>query len=329
MLADAGACYSDPPNPGQTSPIDDLCTLVRDHTGSRPLVDLTARVVWPLLIFAILYLVARVVRRIVDRTLVRSEADTQVRTLVHNVLVFVGLLVAVFGGLTSAGLDLGIFLTVGGLTSLVIGLAFQDVLRNVLAGIFLLLERPFRIGDVISLGDLTGTVATIELRTTGLRLPDGRLAVVPNLDCFTKTVINLTAYERRRFAVSLWVPVGTDLERLLPALRDEMRLLDEVSAEPPPRVQPRVELDGGVTLECQVWLEYRRHDPDAVQAELVRRLYAAAERLAGREVTTPAAEIEPIIIEPPPRQAAAAEEPESPHRAIRIPRRRRPPRAEG
>src|SRR5207249_3391817 len=100
---------------------------------------------------------------------------------------------------------ISVLLTFGGLASLAVGLAFQDVLRNILAGIFLLIEQPFRIGDHISVETQSGVVETIQLRTTGLRTEDGRLAIVPNLSCFSNTVVNQSAYPTRRFTVSLRV----------------------------------------------------------------------------------------------------------------------------
>jgi len=290
QLAETGSCYSDPT---RGSTLDDLCTYIGDHTHSRALVVLTSRVVWPLVIMLVLLLSARALRRAAERGLERTSADAQVHTLVHHVLVIVGLVVAIFGALWTAGVDLGIFLTVGGLTSLVVGLAFQDLLRNVLAGIFLLVERPFRIGDLITVGDQSGVVQNIQLRTTALRLVDGRLAVIPNLDAFSNVVINASAYERRMFTVSLWLPVGADLDAALRAVRHELEATPEAADEPPTRVQPTVDIDGGVTLQCQYWLDYRRHDPDAVAASLVRRVYAAvsgdgtARATAPRQARTP------------------------------------------
>jgi small conductance mechanosensitive channel len=280
-------------------PINGLCNLV--DPGSHPVLEgLLGRVAWPIFVLLTVLVFSRIARHLVMSALERTQADAQVRTLIKNIMVVVGWLLAVFGAFYAVGVDLTIFLTVGGLGTLVVGLAFQDLLRNVLAGMFLLLEKPFRIGDVITIGDLTGSVVTIQLRTTAIKLPDGQLAVVPNLSAFNQTVINVTAFEHRRFSVNLWVPIGTDLEVLLPALREQLRS-PEIATEPAPRIQPTVDIDGGVTLQCQFWLDARAHDADGVQALLVRRLYATAERIAGREVTAPTEETAtPPAAEPEP-----------------------------
>ena len=279
-LAAGAGCHT---GGGSSTPIDDLCNRIRDNTHQELLVVLVGRIIWPLVLVVGLLLAARIVQRVADRALHRAQADSQVCTLVHNVLVLAGWVVAVGGFLVGVGLDLSIFLTLGGISTVVLGLAFQDLLRNVVAGAFLLVERPFRIGDVISIDDVTGAVVTVELRTTALRLADGRLAVVPNLDAFTKRIINLTAFDRRRFDVAVWVPEGADVPTLVAAMVAEMRSLPEIVDEPAPRVQPEVTVDGGVTLTAQYWLAWRDCDPDAVSARLVTRLAAASAAVrAGR-----------------------------------------------
>jgi small-conductance mechanosensitive channel len=142
----------------------------------------------------------------------------------------------------------------------------------------LLLERPFKIGDLIMLigVDLSGVVQTITLRTTAMRTADGRLAIVPNLTVFSGVIVNSSAYSQRRYTVSLRIERDHDLEAALRAARRELEATAEVSKEPPPVVEPQ--LDGeGMLLHCRYWLDYRTHDVDAVAADLARRLWVIIE----------------------------------------------------
>lgn len=81
-------------------------------------------------------------------------------------------------------------LTFLGALSLAITFAIQDVLKNLVAGLYLLWERPFLIGDRIKVKDVTGAVDDIQIRTTVLRAANGQLIVVPNAVLFTEIVIN-------------------------------------------------------------------------------------------------------------------------------------------
>ena len=280
----AAAPFSCQPNQFFSNLCDSLSG--RDPTGViGPLLEF---VLGPLAIFVVVLVGGRVLRRFIDRALQRGRGDAQVRALVNNVGAAVTYFFAALCGLATAGVPLAFLLTFGGLASLAIGLAFQDVLRNVLAGIWLLLERPFKIGDVIAVGDVAGVVQTITLRTTALRTGDGRLAVMPNLTVFSGVVINSSAYSQRRYTISLRIEHGHDLEAAMRAARREMGAVGEVATDPAPMVTPQ--LDGeGILLHCNYWLDYRSHNVDAITADLARRLWVIVEGpTGGRPAIAPA-----------------------------------------
>ncbi|MGH7723637.1 MAG: mechanosensitive ion channel family protein [Candidatus Dormibacteria bacterium] len=260
---------------------DDVCSTVQRHDPSGIAGPLIERLIGPIAIFALVFALGRMLRRAVDRAVQRAGGDPQLRALVRNVGGAVIYFFAIVSGLVTAGVNAAFILTFGGLASLAIGLAFQDVLRNVLAGIWLLVERPFKIGDLITLigVDMSGVVQTITLRTTALRTGDGRLAVVPNLTVFSGVIVNSSAYSQRRYTVSLRIERDHDLEAALRTARGELEATAEIANEPTPRVEPQ--LDGeGILLHCRYWLDYRTHDVDAIAADLARRLWTIAESAA-------------------------------------------------
>jgi small-conductance mechanosensitive channel len=257
----------------EIDPLNRLCGWIDGQIPSAG--PAISRILGALVVVVGVTIAGRVVRRLVDRGLERTSADRQVRNLLHNLLSVATIVLAILGGLSALGLSFSVLVTSFGLTGLAVGLALQDLLRNILAGIFLLIERPFRIGDAITVGDLSGTVETIELRTTGIRTFDGRLAVMPNLNAFNGTVINTSAYALRRSTVSAWVPHGQDLESVFRAIDGQLREVTAIAREPAPRIVPKLEIDGGVTLQVWYWLDYRSNDENAVAAEVVRRLYGA------------------------------------------------------
>jgi small conductance mechanosensitive channel len=254
-----------------------VCNAIHDRgfSGADLLGISVQRAGQALIVLLVVVAAGRLLRRLTLRGVSRTGADAQLRTLVNNVFTIVTLTVAILAALTAGGLSINLLLTFGGLTSLALGLAFQDLLRNVLAGIFLLIERPFRIGDWITVGEISGSVQTIELRTTGLRTADGRLAILPNLSAFSSPVVNSTAYDMRRFSLAVRLAPGADLETALRSVRSVVEGFDGVAREPRPFVQPRLDSDGGVTLTARYWLEYRRHDPDALSAALVGAVHQA------------------------------------------------------
>jgi small conductance mechanosensitive channel len=261
--------------PDSTSPIHVVCTWITDRGLPVELGQVIQNLLQALVVFAVVLVVGRFLRRVTLRAAVRTSIDVQLRTLVNNVFTIATMVVAVLAALTAAGLPINVLLTFGGLGSLALGLAFQDLLRNILAGIFLLIERPFRIGDWITVGDQSGSVQTIQLRTTALRTGDGKLAILPNLAAFSSTVVNASAYDVRQFSVAVRLAPGADLEAAMRTVREVVERTEGVLKEPKPFVQPRLDADGGVTLVARYWVEFRRFDPDALSATLVTALYEA------------------------------------------------------
>jgi small-conductance mechanosensitive channel len=126
------------------------------------------------------------------RAMRRGRVDTSTQILVKRAIsaAFITLtLLIVLGilGFSSTGL-----LTLAGAVGLAFSLAIQDILKNFFSGIYLLLERPFRVGDTIRVKDQQGVVENIGVRTTELRSTDNVQILVPNALVFAEVVTNHT-----------------------------------------------------------------------------------------------------------------------------------------
>lgn len=221
------------------------------------------------------YLLARLVRMLTGNELRRVKADPQVALLVNRIVFLAALVIGVIAAFTelfgSPALVFGGF----GFLALALSLAFQDILKNFIAGIFLLLERPFRLGDEITVDNRTGMVENIEMRATTLRTSEGEQVLIPNALVYTGTIINRTRYPTRLFTLTAKVPDGAAVDGLVERLREELKNRPDIAKDPPPHVGLQPAIDGGLTLEVRYWLDYRRNDPLAVQAALGQRIYQA------------------------------------------------------
>ncbi len=128
-------------------------------------------------------------------------------------------------------------LTALGVGSLAIGLASQQALSNMIAGLVLLIDKPFRIGDRIRLPGMDiGRVEDLGMRSTHIRLGDGNLLVVPNNDLVTSRVINYSGAVSTHGEVRLQVPAGTDLEKLGADLASAIGIEEGILDDPAPRL---------------------------------------------------------------------------------------------
>ena len=228
-----------------------------------------------LLVLVLFWLLAAFARRVAKKELQRVKADPQVALLVSRIAFLAAVIVGVIAAFTllfgSPTLVVGSF----GFLALAFSLAFQDILKNFIAGIFLLLERPFRIGDEITVDAHTGAVENIEMRTTTLRTSDGEQVLIPNSLLYTGTITNRTRYPTRLFTLTAKVPADVPFEGVVDRVRDQLKNNPDIAKDPPPHVGVQPNIDGGMTLEVRYWLDYRKHDPLGVQAAIGQQLYQA------------------------------------------------------
>ncbi len=234
------------------------------------LLDYAARTFWALLVVVITLVIARGVRRATMRMLARSRAQANVTILLGNLAQVVVILLGILGVLAIYTRDaFAWILTSFGVVGLVIGLSLQDILKNFFAGVWVLVERPFRIGDTIEVGGDSGVVEEISFRTTMLKTPDAREVIVPNAIFMTSSVVNLTRFPTRRGA--LWLIVD---DREKPIGADEIRAVlvsvPTISAEPKPNVELRSVSDGRAHYLVSFWAA----DRDAVASEAIAALRA-------------------------------------------------------
>lgn len=172
---------------------------------------------------------------------------TRFQTLALGVLVA---LTVVFPTLTAASL----FGTLG-VSGVPIGFAFKDIFQNFLAGLLILITRPFRIGDPIISGEHEGTVGDIQVRATLLRTYDNRRVVIPNSELYTNRVIVNTAYDRRRLAVTVGIGYGDDIAQARRIILDTLAGVKEIRSDPAPAVLVRELADFSVNLEVQYGID--------------------------------------------------------------------------
>src|ERR1700731_3700409 len=194
-----------------------------------------ARFVEGILLLLLGFVLASIARRMLRSQLKRAHVDPQAILLVSRIAYLATVILGVIAFFTrwfgSPALVFGGF----GFLALAFSLAFQDILKNFIAGIFMLLERPFRLGDEITVDNHTGIVENIQMRATTLRTTDGEQVITPNALVYTGTIINRTRYPTRLFTLTAKVPDGVVVDGLIERLREELKNRPDISKDPPPQ----------------------------------------------------------------------------------------------
>ncbi|MBD2108978.1 mechanosensitive ion channel family protein [Nodosilinea sp. FACHB-13] len=150
-------------------------------------------------------------------------------------------------------LRLGDVIGLLGLGSVAIGFAFQDIFKNFLAGILLLVEEPFRLGDQVVMGDYEGTVESVKIRSTQLRTYNGELVEIPNAIVFTNPVRVLTAFRSRRTDLDIGVDYTTPLPLAKQTFLDIIARTDGVLSAPEPEVDVVGFGESSIDFKLRYW----------------------------------------------------------------------------
>ncbi|HEY8731832.1 MAG TPA: mechanosensitive ion channel domain-containing protein [Candidatus Limnocylindria bacterium] len=234
------------------------------------LLEYLIRTLWAAVVAAIALVLARVVRGVTMRQLTRHRAHGNATILLGNLaqlgVIVLGVLVVL--AIYTQG-AFGWILTSFSVVGIVIGLSLQDILRNFFAGIWVLVERPFRIGDTIEVSGYTGLVEEISFRTTNLRTADGRGVILPNGDFMTKPVVNLTRFPLRRGVVFLTLDAASELST--DAVREAIASVTTIARDPGPAVELRRVANGKARYQITFWAP--DHDAGVAAAVLALRTH--------------------------------------------------------
>ena len=217
-------------------------------------IDYGVRTLWAAAVAVIAIAIARAVRGTTIGTLGRRRASPNATVLLGNLaqlgILLLGALVVL--AIYTQG-AFGWILTSFSVLGIVIGLSLQDILKNFFAGIWILVEHPFRIGDTIEISGYTGTVEEISFRTTQLRTPDGREVIVPNGELMTKPVVNLTRFPARRASLVLELPPGHARAGVEGIVQDALHGVPAIAPEPSPSVELRAVTGGIARYVVSFW----------------------------------------------------------------------------
>jgi len=244
-----------------------------------------------LALFVGAYLLGKLSRRLVaERLLARTNLSLGVRYMLGR---FAGYLVFFLGAaiaLQTLGIHATTLAAFGAALGVGIGFGLQDIVKNFFAGLILLIERPFQVGDRIEIEKITAEVVEIRARATVLRTNDDVNLIVPNAKFITDTVVNRTfGRSLYRCHVPILVTYEADPQVVREALIDAARRCERALADPPPVVRFRAFGDSALHFELLCWTDRMVHRPGAFISDLN---FLAHQTLRERGVALPSSRID-------------------------------------
>jgi small conductance mechanosensitive channel len=200
------------------------------------------------------WIVAGWAKRNVIRALDRTPyLDATLKPIVASIVRYAILILVIVAVLAQFGVQTTSIIAVLGAAGLAIGLAMQNTLQNIAAGVMLLFLRPFRINDYIDAEGIAGTIDEIGLFTTHMHTYDGVYQEVPNSQLWNRTIKNYSRLPTRRLDIVVGIAYGDDMDTaqnvLLKLLREDNRVL----TDPEPQVLVSELGDSAVNLNLRCW----------------------------------------------------------------------------
>ncbi|HEX6542087.1 MAG TPA: mechanosensitive ion channel domain-containing protein [Ktedonobacterales bacterium] len=262
----------------------------RDFSNlQKPLGEFAQHLGFSFLITVVVLVVARALQTSLVASLQGGRINSNLILLAGRTIFAITLVIGLVAVLSLWGLGIVLPVTLIGALTVALSLSLQDILKNLVSGVYLLIERPFVIGDQITIAPYTGVVETISIRFTALRTQGGERVLVPNGMLFNSAVVNKSFYQRRLAGMMVTIPdegpeaIETARERLLQTLETVPFAL----RTPKPEVSLTKAADGKVDLRVAFWL------PVTLTEDLSGKLFEVMEYVRAQ---VPEAEVAPLDV---------------------------------
>jgi small conductance mechanosensitive channel len=223
--------------------------------GLQPLlITYSWKIISALLVFLIGKWIARKITKVLVRLLESRQIDITLIGFLEGIVyyaLFITVLIAAAGQL---GIKTTSFLAILGAASLAVGLALKDSLANFSSGVMLILFRPFKVGDVVTVGGETGKVEQISVFSTILNTPDNQRKIIPNGSIANSTITNITANPTRRIDLVVGIGYDDDIRKAKATLEEILAADSRVLRDPAPFVAVSELADSSVNLVVRPWV---------------------------------------------------------------------------
>lgn len=250
------------------------------------LVDSLPKIIAALVVFILTLLVAGLVARAAQRAMKRQGAEEQITILLGKLIRWGIIILGTALALEQVDFDLTAFLAGLGIVGFTVGFAIQDVSKNFVAGLLLLLQQPFDLGDTIKVGEFTGEVQLVDLRATELRTLDGLFVLIPNADVFTSPITNISRAAVRREAITIGVAYESDLAEVQRIALATIPEVDGFVADPTPRAVFHTLAPSTIDLTVYYWYDTKVTNPLVAKDQGIALLKVAFDQ-AGIEMPYP------------------------------------------
>ena len=197
----------------------------------------------------------KVLCKYLDKSMTKKKVDVSLKAFLISVIDIALKALVIVTVLSMVGIKMTSFIAMLGAAGLAVGMALQGTLQNFAGGVIVLLLRPYRVGDFIEQGGISGTVKSIQIFNTVLNTPDNKVIIVPNTELATKTLINYSKSETRRVDINVGIAYGESIDKARDAMLKIADGYADVLKDPAAAVVVTSLAESSVNLSLRVWVK--------------------------------------------------------------------------
>jgi small conductance mechanosensitive channel len=253
--------------------MDPVASLYQPDFVNLYVIPWTIRIVTAAAIWVIGKWIAEKLTGVIRKVMGRAGLDIMLVQFLGNIVNVVLLVVVIIAALDSLGVPTTSMLAVFGAAGLAVALALKDSLGNLASGVMLITIRPFRVGDFIEAGGISGVPEEIRIFSTVMRTPDNRQIIVPNGQIANGVIINYNAKPTRRLDLVFGISYDDDIRKAKAIIERIIGENERILKDPAPLVAVGELADSSVNINVRPWVN--TEDFWTVRAELLENIKIA------------------------------------------------------
>ena len=197
--------------------------------------------------------ISRLIGKLVVKGMSAKGVDPSVHSFIRTIVVFLVNLIFILSALSTLNVDVNSFVTALGAAGITAGLGLQASISQFASGIQILFNHPFKSGDFIDIGSVSGKVQEIKMMYTALITTDNKRVIIPNSTITSSNIINYNAENRRRVDLLYSISYGDDIAKAKKVLADVVKADSRIFADPEPVIAVKEHAASSVNLACLIW----------------------------------------------------------------------------
>lgn len=234
----------------------DLAELIkeRDYDGIVALIISKAPLIFSaILIVVVGFFISNLIGKLVIKGLRAKGVDPSIHSFIRTIVTLILKFTFILSALSTLNIDVNSFITALGAAGITAGIGLQSSISQLASGIQILVNHPFKSGDFIDIGTVSGKVHEIKMMYTVLITIDNKRVIIPNSHITTSNIINYNAENRRRLDLVFSVSYSADINEARQAISEVIAANSLILTEPEPLIAVKEQAASSINLACLIW----------------------------------------------------------------------------